>query len=279
MDIYTEVTARIMTALENGVAPWAKPWEGGDTFSAISHATGKAYSFMNQLLLGRPGEYLTFKQVKDAGGKVKLGSKAKMVVFWKWIEKREDPADPEKVTSSVPFLRYFNVFHIDDTEGIAPKWGKKGKRFETSPIEAGEKVFSDYVTREGITVKIGDSAEAFYRPSEDMIRLPGLDQFADASEYYSTAFHEATHSTGHENRLNRLTRQAGFGSESYSKEELVAELGSCFICATLGISTDTSFRNSTAYLNGWLSALKNDRKLIVSAAGAAEKAANLILNK
>ena len=278
MDVYEEVTNRILTALENGVAPWAKPWEGGDTFSAISHATGKAYSFMNQLLLGKPGEYLTFNQVKEAGGKVKKGAKSKMVVFWKWIEKKEDPTDPEKVTSSIPFLRYFNVFHIDDVEGVKPKWGDKGKRFETSPIEAGEKVFTDYTTREGITVSIGDSAQAYYRPSTDTIRLPGLDQFKEASEYYSTAFHEATHSTGHEKRLNRLSKQAAFGDD-YSKEELVAELGSCFICATLGIDTDTSFRNSAAYLNGWLSALANDRKLIVSAAGAAEKAANLILNK
>ena len=278
-DIYQAVTDRILNALETGVAPWAQPWDGRTILAecAISHVSGKPYSLLNQLLLLKPGEYCTFKQVKDAGGQVKKGAKARFVVFWKWVNV-EDENDPDKV-SQIPFLRYYNVFHIEDCEGIEAKWsGINVKRYATEPIEAAETVFTDYTSRENITVKIGDSARAFYRPADDMIRLPGIDQYKNAEEFYSTAFHEATHSTGHEKRLNRLVKAASFGSDDYSKEELVAELGSCFICAQLGISTETAFRNSAAYVQGWLYAMKNDKRLIVSAAGAAEKAAKLILN-
>ena len=116
MDIYAAVTERIIEQMEQGIIPWQKPWISNS--KAISHATGKPYSLLNQLMLGRPGEYLTFKQCQEAGGKVKKGEKASMVVFWKWIEQEDEETHEKK---EVPFLRYFNVFHIDQCEGLAAK--------------------------------------------------------------------------------------------------------------------------------------------------------------
>ena len=108
MDIYAEVTARIIDQMENGIIPWEKPWIACG--KAVSHATGKAYSLLNQMLLGRPGEYLTFKQCQEAGGRIRKGEKSHMVVFWKWIETEDEETGEKK---EVPFLRYYNVFHID----------------------------------------------------------------------------------------------------------------------------------------------------------------------
>ena len=119
--------------------------------------------------------------------------------------------------------------------------------------------------------------KAFYRPSNDTIVLPMMSQFAETAEYYSTAFHEMVHSTGHSNRLNRLTQTAHFGNEEYSKEELVAEIGASALVNHAGLETEKSFRNSTAYVQSWLNVLKNDKRFIVSASGKAEKAVELIL--
>ena len=116
MDIYSEVTARIIAQMEEGVIPWSKPWIACG--KAISRSTGKPYSLLNQMLLGRPSEYLTFKQCQEAGGKVKRGEKSSMVVFWKFIEQKDEETGEVK---DVPFLRYYNVFHIDQCEGIAAK--------------------------------------------------------------------------------------------------------------------------------------------------------------
>lgn len=280
-DIYEAITNRIIDALEAGTIPWRKPWKGGCRY-AISHTTGKPYSLLNQLLLGeRPGEYLTWKQIHDEGGRVKKGAEAQFVVFWKMIDKTEEDEDGDMLTRQIPFLRYFNVFHIDDCEGIKPKYA--AETFDPAntpdPIANAEAVFADYIRRSGVTFCQDYQDRAFYRPADDSIHLPLLEQFQDASEYYSTLFHETVHSTGHATRLNRLENGGGFGSEVYSKEELTAEIGAATILAALGIETESSFANSAAYIENWLTVLKNDKRLIVSAAGRAEKAVRLILNE
>ena len=123
------------------------------------------------------------------------------------------------------------------------------------------------------------SDRAYYSPSKDCVIVPMLTQYAIAEEYYSTTFHELTHSTLHETRLNRKSEQklAAFGSEDYSREELVAEMGSAMLCATAKIDSEKAFKNSVAYIQSWLKALKNDKKMIVWAAARAEKAAKYIL--
>ena len=272
-DIYQAITDRIISELEKGLIPWAKPWisSGG----AISHSTGKPYSLLNQIMLGRAGEYLTFKQCQDEGGKVKKGAKSSMVVFWKWIEQKDEETDEVK---KIPFLRYFNVFHIDDCEGIKPKYTKELPNI-AKPDEEAERIISDYLKRSGVKLTHESGDRAYYQPSTDHVVLPLRQQFKSTAEYYSTAFHELTHSTGHSSRLDRITKLAAFGSEEYSKEELVAEIGAAALNNAAGLETPDSFKNSTAYIQNWLGALKNDKRLIVSAAGKAEKAVDLILDK
>lgn len=276
-DIYADVTDRIISQLEQGIIPWHKPWIVSGTACAISYSTGKPYSLLNQMILGKPGEYATFAQITKDGGKVKKGAKAQMVVFWKWIE-QEDEQNPGEM-KKIPFLRHFNVFHLDDCEGIQPKHSTEVKPQNLQPDEAAGAIITDYLNRSGVKLIHEEGDRAFYRPSTDTVTLPLLAQFKELSEYYSTAFHELTHSTGHPSRLNRLTKVACFGSEDYSKEELVAEIGAAALVNHAGLETSSSFRNSTAYVQSWLKTLQNDKRLIVSAAGQAEKACNLILNQ
>lgn len=276
-DVYQEVTDRIVAQLEQGVIPWHKPWIISGKACAISRSTGKPYSLLNQMILGRPGEYATFSQIQKEGSKIRKGAKAQMVVFWKWIEK-EDEENPGEM-KKIPFLKYFNVFHIDDCEGFKPKHDTTAAAQSLQPDEAAGAIITDYLNRSGVKLIHQEGDRAYYRPSADTVTLPLLAQFKELAEYYSTAFHELTHSTGHSSRLNRLSKVACFGSEDYSKEELVAEIGAAALVNHAGLETSSSFRNSAAYVQSWLKALQNDKRLIVSAAGQAEKACNLILNQ
>ena len=275
MDIYAEVTSRIIQQMENGVIPWHKPWIASG--KAISHATGKAYSLLNQMLLGRPGEYLTFKQCQEAGGRVRKGEKSHMVVFWKWMETEDEETGEKK---EVPFLRYYNVFHIDQCEDITAKYTTEAAFPDGAEVlEAAQEIVYDYLGRTGVKLSHTEGDQAFYRPSTDEVVLPIRKQFVSTAEYYSTVFHELTHSTGHPSRLNRLARPSFFGTEDYSKEELVAEIGAAALVNHVGLETSSSLRNSAAYIQNWLGVLKGDKRFIVSAAGRAEKAVNLILNQ
>jgi len=276
-DVYQEVTDRIIAQLEQGVIPWHKPWAGSSANLAISRETGKPYSLLNQLILGKPGEYLTFNQVQKAGGRIRKGEKASFVVFWKWIEVDDELNEQKK--KKVPFLRYFNVFHIDQCEGVSPKHEQQMPKHPAQPFAAADAIITDYLNRSGVKLVHEEGDRAFYRPSCDSVTLPLMEQFAEASEYYGTAFHELTHSTGHESRLNRLAKCAFFGGEEYSKEELVAEIGAAALVNHVGLETESSFRNAAAYIQSWLKALKNDKRMIVSAAGQAEKAVRLILGE
>lgn len=271
-NIYEEITNRIIAELEKGNIPWHKPWVAAG--AAVSHTTGKSYSLLNQLILGRPGEYITFRQCKDEGGHVKRGAKASYVVFWKPLKVKDEDTEEEK---TVFMLRYYNVFHIDDCEGIKPRHSALPVK-PAQPHQVAQQLMDDYIDREGIALEIGPSDRAFYRPSADMISLPSMEQFSKTEEFYSTAFHEMTHSTGHETRLNRLSKTAAFGTETYSKEELVAEIGAATLVNRVGLETEASFTNSASYVQSWLRALKNDKRLIVSAAGKAEKAVDFILH-
>ena len=276
-DIYQEVTDRITAQLEQGVIPWHKPWIVSGTACAISRSTGKPYSLLNQLILGRPGEYTTFAQIQKEGGRVKKGEKAAQVAFWKWldVEDEENPGEMKKI----PLLKSFAVFHIDQCDGLKPKHTTAAPAQILQPDKAADQIITDYLTRSGVKLVHQEGDRAYYRPSADTVTLPLLAQFKELSEYYSTAFHELTHSTGHTSRLNRLTKTARFGSEEYSKEELVAEIGAAALVNVSGLETSSSFRNSAAYVQNWLKALRDDKRLIVSAAGQAEKACSLILNQ
>lgn len=279
MNVYEMVTNRIIKKLNEGIIPWQRGWSG-TIDGAYNYKTKRRYSLLNQMLLEHQDGYLTFKQVGELGGKVNKGAKSEFVVFWKIMQK-DDPnkkdADgkPEKVT--IPILRYYNVFWIGDTNIER----KDLEIVEHNPITEAEDIISEYVAREASLKFINDkpSNQAYYAPASDTVVVPMLTQFANAEEYYSTAFHELTHSTGAKHRLNRLAegRAAAFGGEEYSKEELVAELGAAMLVNHCGIETEKSFKNSAGYVQGWLKALNNDQRLIVSAASKAEKAVEYIM--
>ena len=274
-DLYQQITDRIIAELEKGTVPWHKPWSCSS--GAISRATGKPYSVLNQLLLPQAGEYCTYKQAIEEGHPVKKGEKASMVYFFKFID-AEDKETGEK--KQIPLLKYYSVFHISQCSGMQPRFASSVSVYsDLQPDQRAEQILQDYVDRSDVALKRQQSDRAYYSPALDTIVVPEINQFTDNAEFYSTVYHEAIHSTGHVSRLNRITDDVNFGSESYSKEELVAELGASYLVNAAGLETQSSFGNSAAYIKGWLSKLKDDKRLIVSAAGKAEKAVRLILGE
>ena len=279
MNVYQKVTERIIEQMRQGIIPWNKPWRG-DSSAAINYVTRRPYSLINQMLLGDAGEYMSFRQATEAGGTIKRGAKGRMVVFYKRLSVSRQTEDEEtgEVTESsrvIPLLRYYYVFHIDDIEGVE-------SRIETHPVEVpdpdaeAERIVMDYVwENKPLKLSVRKSDRAYYSPALDEVVVPQIGQYQSAAEYYSTMFHELVHSTGAGSRLNR-DMSGGFGSEKYSREELVAEMGAAMLLGQIGLETEGTFRNSVAYLQSWIEALRNDDKMIVWAASRAEKAVKYI---
>lgn len=278
INVYEIVTNRIIEQLEQGIIPWEKPWSG-TLDGAFNRVSKRPYSLLNQMLLKHKGEYASFKQWQELGGHIRKGEKSETIVFWKVYPVKETQDDETEIIKNIPLLRYLNVFHISQVDGVEPL--KQGELHEIEPIEEIENILTDYWNREHITIEHEKSNKAFYSPTFDMIHLPLFEQFKSSEEYYSTAIHESIHSTMKVTRCNRAEDRKGkivsFGSEEYSKEELVAEIGSAQLMHIVGIETTKSFRNSTAYIQSWIKALRNDNKFIVSASSKAEKAVKYIL--
>lgn len=290
-DAYQIVTDRICQLLEQGFIPWDMPWAMAKT-SAWSGQDGHVYSLLNQFLLADPekkykdwdemvqdiaGEWVTYKQAADRGGQVRKGEHGRKVVFFKMINRKNE--NGEETDEVFPIITWSTVFKVSQCDGISQKYHTDADRlYDFNADKTADEVASDYVTREGITLKYVHGNKACYSPDFDTVTMPLPEQFKDSGEYYSTLFHELTHSTGHEKRLNRLKKAAAFGNEEYSTEELVAEIGAASVLATLGIESPSTLRNSAGYIQNWLKALKNDKKMIVTAAGRAEKAIKMILN-
>lgn len=277
---YQDITDKIIAQMQQGIIPWTKPWICGGQI--LSYATGKPYSLLNRMLLGRTGEYATFNQVQAAGGRVRKGAKADKIYFYKplinEIETEENGKKVIKQKISLIF-RSYNVFHLDDTEGLKPRWTRdKEKITDNHPDEFAEDIVVKYINRENITLLHSDSDRAFFSPSQDKVQLPPINMFNSSNDYYGVLFHELTHSTGTKERLNRfLDGPQPFGSEDYSREELVAEMGSALMLAELGLETKTTHTSNAAYIQNWLKHIKGDSNLVVSAACKAEKAINFIL--
>jgi len=270
--VYEVINNRILELLEQGTVPWRKPWNVTSSMPR-SLSTKKEYRGINVFLLAcqqysQPW-WLTFNQIKERGGHVKQGMNASPIVFWKWIEKDDDK-------QKVPLLRYYNVFNVEQAEGITyPELETVSNTF--TPIEKAEQIIATMPNKPLIQHMGG---RACYNPRTDTVTLPPQTAFQSPEEYYCTAFHELTHSTMHENRLNRKStiQMHSFGDEAYSREELVAECGASFLCGHAGIENFT-LENSAAYIAGWLKALKNDKTLLVHAAAQAQKASDYILNR
>lgn len=279
MNIYEQVTARIMEVLETGTVPWKKPWRSSE--GARNLISNKPYRGINSFLLNcspyNSPYWMTYRQAKEKGGSVKKGEKSTPVVFWKWLDRKDAPDEDENSTSGkVPLLRYYNVFNLDQISGIpAPVEEQPANAF--SPIQQAEQIIKDMPLKPNIMF---GGNRAYYSPRLDYIKLPNQDAFKSPEEFYSTAFHELSHATGHASRLGRkgVLEPSYFGSHDYSNEELVAEFGASMLCGFAGIEQHT-IENSAAYIQGWLKVLKGDKKLAIIAAGQAQRAVDFILNK
>ena len=282
-DLYQEVTGRIIEMLEQGVAPWRSPIMGsGSAGYPKNLASGKPYRGVNVFLLAFTAWaegygsscWLTFRQAKSKGGSVKKGEKSSLVVFWKQHELEDKETGKPKI---VPVLRYYRVFNAEQCEGIKVPDVVPFEPLEFTPLQACEKIVFGYPS--GPVIEHGGT-RAFYRPGTDTVRVPEPSRFSPPEEFYGTLFHELAHSTGISTRLDRGldTPPSPFGSQDYGREELIAEITAAFLCAEAGIDPVT-VENSAAYLQGWLKCLKQDKKLVMQAAGAGQKAADWIMDR
>lgn len=271
-DVYQVVTDRIIGLLESGTAPWHRPWKGNHQ-APQNFISRKAYRGINSFLLHAAGYaspfWLTFKQVQSLDARVKKGEHSFPVIFWKIFED-DERAEKRKV----PLLRYYNVFNVTQCEGInmLPVPDANG---DFHPIEKCEQVVAEMPARPPIE---HGSARACYSPVQDMVRMPEAKTFESPEAYYGTLFHELTHATGHASRVARkeIIEPIRFGSDPYSREELVAEMGAAFLCGHCAIENAT-VEQSASYIQAWLERLKDDRKLVVHAAAQAQKACDFIL--
>jgi len=276
--VYEIIANAILEKLEQGSIPWHKPWNGKESMPK-NLITKKEYQGINAFLLGCQGYgspyWLTFRQCRELRGIVKKGAKATPVIYWNWLEIERDNEPEERV----PFLRYYAVFNVEQCEGI-PEDKVPQVAIDTNGIDrltVCEEIVEAMTDRPVIT---HNRQAAFYSADRDTINMPLFESFETAEEYYSTLFHELVHSTGHEKRLARpgITDLSPFGTPSYSKEELIAEMGAAFLCGFAGIENVT-LDNSAAYIESWLRKLRHDKKLVIVAAAQAQKAANYILDE
>lgn len=270
---YDRITDRITALLTQGTVPWHKPWKA-KTGLPRNFVSQRPYRGINVFLLiammYESPMWLTFRQVSQLGGSVRKGEKACPVVFWKQLAIEDKESDTQK---KIPLLRYYHVFNASQCDGLkhvpAP--------VETTGISKPEDIVAGMP--QPPIIKHG-MARAHYSPHEDCVGLPPRERFEQAEGYYTTLFHELIHSTGHDKRLKRstLTESAGYGSNPYCKEELIAEMGAAFLCGQAEIAERT-IDNSAAYIKGWLEQLQSDKMLIVQAAAQAQKAADFILGR
>lgn len=279
VDVYEKITNKVMDLLENGVVPWQKPWKGGISAMPSNFKSKRRYSGINLMFLSMVSYdfttpyFLTFKQAKEMGGMVKKGSTGFEIVYASKYFKTVENEETGKKSKEERFVyKTSTVFNLDQIEGIeAPI--ENFDALEFSPIEEAEKLVNQAV-KNGIPAVIHKGHQAYYSPGLDRVVLPPQANFNSVNEYYSTLFHEMTHSTGHKDRLDREMNAHKFGDEIYSKEELTAEFGNLFMCGLCGI--ESTVNNSVSYLKGWLKALKNDKKLLISAASKAQKAVDFM---
>ena len=279
---YDVITERIIEILERGVIPWKRQWNSTNT-EAQNFVSKKAYRGFNWLLLNsivaaegyKLPYFLTYKQAKEKGGQIIKGSKGYPVVFWNFFDKKEGGQvvmGANGKPQQIPFMRYYTVFNAEQIEGI--EWPEVGAddTIEFTPVEKAENIITNW--EDCPPIEHG-CASALYSLKEDIIRMPLKETFISESSYYSVLFHEMGHSTGHKDRLKREYGKR-YGDKAYAYEELVAEMTACFLSSNAGIS-DLVIEDEAAYIKMWIGRLRDDNKMLVVAAGAAQKASDMIL--
>lgn len=276
-DIYTDVTNRIITALEAGTPPWICPWTD-HTALPSNLATGKPYRGINVLMLsieamsrGYPdSRWMTLRQANELGAKVKKGEHGTSIVFFKMKEVSDVVDTSDEPKRVIPMLRTYTVFNASQVEFLPERFELRPSPVVWQPLGEAEQLL--YET--GAVIRHGGN-KAFYSPSEDIIQLPPETWFETPDDYYAVALHETVHWTGHPRRLGRVLGRR-HGIEAYAYEELVAEMGAAFLCAHVGIPGRLEH---ASYIDGWLDSLRRDKRLIFTAAGAAQKAADFVLGE
>jgi antirestriction protein ArdC len=281
-NLYREITAKIIAELEQGIVPWVRPWRSaGASLSLPKNAlTGRTYSGINILLLSAALDahgfdschWMTFKQALELGGSVRKGEKGTHVFYADRFvpEKERERAHSEgDEPSAIPFLKRYTVFNAEQCDDLPDHlFAPRPAAHDCDIILEAQAL----ILATGANFRIGGD-KAFYLPSEDVIRVPHQSAFLDPINYYRTAFHELGHWTGHGSRLARDLSHS-FGSSGYAREELVAEMATAFVCASLGIVPTVRHAD---YIGNWLAVLREDSWAIFKAASQASKASDFIL--
>jgi antirestriction protein ArdC len=283
-DVYTRITDKIVADLEQGVRPWLKPW-------SVEHAAGKIsrplrysgipYNGINVIMLWSAAvakgyscpNWLTFKQALKLGGNVRRGETGELVVYADRIKRTEIDARGEECEREIPFLKGYTVFNAEQCDGLPAQYSAKAESPALTPMERLASADSFFAAT-GADIRHG-GARAYYAEGADFVQMPPFETFRDAESYAATLAHELTHWTKHDKRLARDMGRAKWGDEGYAREELVAELGSAFLCADLGITPETR-EDHAAYIETWLKVLKDDKRFIFSAASHAQRAADYL---
>ena len=278
-DIYTTITNKIIADLEKGELTWRKPWSAEHMAQNVMRPlrwNDEPYTGINVLMLwstsaekGYQSPYwMTFKQALAMKGTIRKGEKATQVVYADKLTKEEPDEKGELQTKVIPFLKSYYVFNASQIDGLAPKFYEKPEVAILNPETRNQAIDQFFANTKAV---IETGVQACYKSVSDKIEMPPFESFFDATSYYSVLGHEMTHWTKHKTRLDRDFGRLKWGDEGYAKEELVAELGSCFLASDLGIEPELRPDHS-AYIQNWLEVLKNDKKFIFSAASHAQKA-------
>lgn len=269
--VYQIITEKIVKIMESGEIPWRKPWKGS---LPQNYVTKRPYRGINLFLTGiqnyKDNRWISIKQVNARGGRVKKGEKATPIVWYLFEKKVKQEDGTEKIEKIFPPIpMYTAMFNVEQTEGWNPRPLEEKK--DIQPIEACEAFMAALPSNPDIHY---GGNRAYYRPSTDSIGMPERNAFEDAESFYATLFHEVAHWSGHSSRKNRFEDGDShiFGSETYSKEELVAEFASAMICAECGIANDKNLTNTAAYLQSWSRKLKDDPSLLFKANSKAKQA-------
>jgi antirestriction protein ArdC len=283
IDLYTRVTDTIVAELEQGVRPWLRPWNAEHAAGPITRplrAGGQPYKGINVLMLWGAAMtqnfaspiWMTFKQAKELNANVRKGSKGSLVVYADRITRMETAADGEEQERDIYFMKEYHVFNVEQIEGLPPHY------YATSaqPLDPAQRIDAadQFFASTGADIRHGGN-QAYYAPGPDFVQMPPFESFKDAESYCATLAHEMTHWTKHPSRLRRDFARAKFGDEGYAREELVAEIGSAFLCCDLGITPEPR-GDHASYLDHWLKVLKEDKRAIFQAAAHAQKALDFL---
>ncbi len=283
-DVYTRITSRIVAELEQGTRPWFKPWNAEHAAGRIARPlrhNGQPYSGINVLMLWSDAVakgyaapiWMTFKQAQELGAHVRKGEHGSLVVYADRFTKTEtDDATGQDVERQIPFMKGYTVFNVEQIDGLPAHYHATAAP-ALDPVQRIEKAEAFFAATRA-DIRHGGNM-AFYAIGSDHVQMPPFESFRDAESYYATLAHECTHWTRHEKRLARDFGRKRFGDEGYAVEELVAELGSAFLCADLGLTPEPR-ADHAAYIASWLKVLKNDKRAIFTAASHAQRAADFL---